>query len=99
MKEIFSMKSSSCRLYTFYANNRGCCFERTRQATVPAFFLYWHYLHYLLTLITFLHIYIVSLLVGMMLIRRGLELLFVRLGNLCLSNFDVHSLIVALCTE
>ena len=28
-----------------------------------------------------------------------LELLFVRLGNFRLSNFDVHSLIVALCTE
>jgi len=31
--------------------------------------------------------------------RILLELLFVRLGNFRLSNFDVHSLIVALCTE
>ena len=28
-----------------------------------------------------------------------LELLFVRLVNFRLSNFDAHSLIVALCTE
>jgi len=31
--------------------------------------------------------------------RILLELLFVRLGNFRLSYFDVHSLIVALCTE
>ena len=31
--------------------------------------------------------------------RILLELLLVRLGNFRLSNFDVHSLIVALCTE
>jgi len=31
--------------------------------------------------------------------RILLELLFARLGNFRLSNFDVHSLIVALCTE
>ena len=31
--------------------------------------------------------------------RILLELLFVRLGNFRLFNFDVHSLIVALCTE
>ena len=31
--------------------------------------------------------------------RILLELLFVRLGNFRLSIFDVHSLIVALCTE
>jgi len=31
--------------------------------------------------------------------RILLELLFVRLGKFRLSNFDVHSLIVALCTE
>ena len=31
--------------------------------------------------------------------RILLELLFVRLENFRLSNFDVHSLIVALCTE
>jgi len=31
--------------------------------------------------------------------RILLELLFVRPGNFRLSNFDVHSLIVALCTE